>query len=631
MSHSDVRGNGTPFAAFLEPLLFLLSTGASAVLFFFVSPFAGQVLWEITLFAGIALSGWRILRQAFEGRIGVDVIAISAMAVSALLGQWIAGNIILLMLSGGEALERYAAQRARRHLTHLLSGLPTVAHRKTARGLTDISVEEVELEDTLVVKPGEIVPVDGVISHGSSTIDESLLTGEPLAVDKGVHDRVLGGSVNQSGLLEMRATAVAGGSQYQRIVVLVREAERNKAPFVRLADRYSLMFTLVTFSLAVAAWLLSGDSLRALAVLVVATPCPLILATPIAILSGMSRAARDGVIMRSGGALETLARVRAFVFDKTGTLTFGSPAIKNIVSFGVPETDVLRIAASLDQASSHVLARVLVTYASAHQVDLSFPKQFKEIIGKGVQGVVDGKTYTFGRVSFLEEHGLRIPADALAENEKRKEKGLRTVYLADQKKAIGGVTFADTIRPGLKPFFQSLAGSGVQKVEMLTGDKKTVAEDIGKKIGIRSVKGECLPEDKVHEIRKLQKQYEAVAMVGDGVNDAPALAVADVGIAMGANGSGVAAESADIVITVDDVTRTGDALSIARQTMKIAKTGIFLGIGLSFLLMILAALGFLPPVYGAVAQEIVDIIVILQALRLSGASSPREIPVMMGV
>ncbi len=571
------------------------------------------------LVGGILFSAWKIVREAMEGRVGVDVIAISAMIVSALLGQWIAGVIVLLMLASGEALEVYASHRARRHLTNLLSGVPVIAHRKKGNALIDIDVTAVIAGDLLFVKPGEIVPVDGIIVKGSSSLDEALLTGEPLSVDKGAHDRVLGGSVNQSGSFDMRATTVSAKSQYQRMVALVREAEQKKAPFVRLADEYSLLFTIVTFAIAGSAWLWTGNPLRALAVLVVATPCPLILATPIAILSGISRAARRGIIMRSGGALESLARSKAFVFDKTGTLTFGTPSIRRVMSFGeLSQADVLRLGASLDQSSAHVLARELVTYAAARGAALSFPASFKEVIGKGVDGRIEGERYFFGRASFLEEHGISVPADILRKNEVGKSKGLRAVYLANQHQLLGAVIFSDTMRPGLKEFFHALGTEGAKRIEMLTGDKKTVAKELGKRIGLSHIKAECLPEDKVKQIKKLHHAFSSVAMVGDGVNDAPALATADVGIAMGANGSAVASESADIVITVDDVTRTVDAFRIAHETMNIAKTGIFLGIGLSFVLMAIAALGQLPPVYGAVAQEGVDILVILQALRMTG-------------
>lgn len=618
MSNEDAQGQSLFFEVFFEPLVFLIGILLAGFVSFSISSAFAQIILAFFLYGGIALSGWRIIREAMQGRVGVDVIAISAMGVSAILGQWLAGIIILLMLSGGEALEAYASRRARRHLTNLLSGTPTIAHRKKGQRLSDIDVEQVAVGDVLVVKPGEIVPVDGVIASGATSIDEALLTGESLAVDKGVNDRVLGGSVNQNGLFEMRVTTMAAGSQYQRMVALVHEAEKRKAPLVRLADRYSFLFTVITFLMAALAWLVSYDPIRALAVLVVATPCPLILATPIAILSGMSRAAQRGIIMRGGGALEVLARVKAFIFDKTGTLTFGSPMIRRVSSFGVSGDEVLRLAASLDQGSSHVLARVLVTYAKQRSITLSFPDSFQEAIGKGVEGMIGGRRYFFGRVSYLKEQGADVPEALLRANRVNRTKGVRTVYLADDARVIGTIAFSDTLRPGLRPFFQSLRSSGAQRIEMLTGDSESVAKDLGKKIGVGHMRAECLPEDKVTEIQKLQKKYQVVAMIGDGVNDAPALATADVGIAMGANGSGAASESADIVITVDDVTRVSDAFEISRQTIRIAKTGIFLGMGLSMVLMVVAAAGYLPPVYGAIAQEVVDVVVIIQALRLSG-------------
>ncbi len=574
-------------------------------------------MFALILWIGIGCSAIRAARDFIRGRVGVDVIALCAMLVAALLHQWIAGSVILAMLLGGEALEAYASHRARRHLTHLLRGLPTIAHRRHGRGLQDVPVEQVAPHDILIVKPGESIPVDGVILTGSASVNESLLTGEPLPIYKNPHDHVIGGSINQDGLLEMHATHGAQESQYQRIVALVRAAEENHAPIVRLADQYSLLFTCVTFALAGLAWFISRDPTRALAVLVVATPCPLILATPIAILSGMSRAAKRGIIIRNGEAFELLARANVFLLDKTGTLTFGTPSIKEVLVFDTMQQDIVRIAASLDQGSSHVLARQLVAYAKKHRHKLAFPTHFKETIGKGVAGTLDHHTYLFGRLSFLHEHDCTIPAAIREEDSGRKNQGLRAVYLAEGKRLIGGIVFADTLRPNIKPFLHELTNSGVQHIELLTGDKQAVADTIGRKIGIDSIRAECLPKDKLRSVRAWQTKGFTVAMLGDGLNDAPALAGADVGIAMGANGSAAASDAADVIITVDNVSRVTEARLIAQQSMHVAKNGILIGIGLSCAMMVIAAAGCLSPVPGAIAQEAVDIIVIVHALRFS--------------
>ncbi len=616
MSESYLRRMKRFFGIFRTSILCGVGLLCAGVLYALGWSFVGSIVLRGLLIIGMMWSVWGIIENIRAGRSGMDVIALTAMAGAFWLQQWTAGMVILLMLSSGEALEAFASQRARRHLEGLFASAPTIAHRKRGDTLEDISADEVKIGDVLLVKPGEIIPVDGVIVSGSSTIDESRLTGEPLAAEKGTHERVLGGSVNQDGVIEISATVAAEASQYRRMVSLVREAEQHKAPVVRLADRYSLVFTAITFFLAAVAWFLSHDSLRPLAVLVVATPCPLILATPIAFLSGMSRAAGRGIIMKSGAALETLARAKAFIFDKTGTLTFGTPMVRDVVAYKVTSQEVVRIAASLDQCSSHVLARAITGYAKEQQIPLVFPHTCTEVIGKGVQGSIDDQACLLGRLSFLQEQGVVIPPAVLAKDAEQKQGGIRTIYVARNAKLIGGILFSDTIRPGLKELFASLRAAGIEQIELLTGDKTVVAQELGRHVGIQKIWAECLPEDKLKEIQRMKKKYGSVVMVGDGVNDAPALATANIGIAMGANGSGIASETADIVITVDEVRRVKDAFDIARRTMRVATTGMGVGIGLSILLMGVAAAGYLPPTYGAIAQEVVDVIVILNALRV---------------
>lgn len=564
------------------------------------------LLGSLPLFVEIARS---ILRRQF----GVDLIALVAIASSLAFGEYLAGTVILLMLSGGEALESFAIHRARRDLTRLLERAPVRAHRREGETVRDVAVEQIRVGDIIVVRRGDSVPVDGIVVQGSSMVDESALTGEALPIAKSVGAEVMSGSISKDGVLEIRAVRVSSESKYQRIVTLVREAEDKKAPFVRLADRYSVWFTAITFVMASGAWILSGDPVRGLAVLVVATPCPLILATPIAFAAGISRCARRGIIVKNGGALEKLGEAKTLVFDKTGTLTLGSPAVSNVTASSGSSDDVLRIAASLEQFSGHVLARSVVSVAKAKNLQLGIPKNFQEVLGEGVLGEIGGKTYMFGRREFIHAHGIALPSAP-----DHTEHDTMTVLLADERKAIGSVSFTDHVRPGVRALFTHISDLAIKHVVMLTGDKRETALRIGSAVGIpaASIRAEMLPEDKLEEVERLKRQFPPVIMVGDGVNDAPAIMAADVGIAMGAHGGGESSEAGDVVIMVDKIERVGEALIIARRVMHIALQSISVGIGLSIGLMILAAFGYIPPVYGAMAQEVVDVVVILNALRV---------------
>ena len=572
----------------------------------------------VTLIIGTLPLVYRIGKDLWAKHFGVDLIAITAIVGAFFLHQYLAGAVIVLMLSGGEALEVYALGRARKELSALVSNAPSVAHIKKPDGLVDVAASEVKVGDLIVLKPGEAAPVDGLVLEGISEVDESALTGESLPRAKTPGSLVLSGSINKENPLELKTVRVAAESKYEQIIKLVKEAAESRAPVVRLADRYSIWFTVVTFVLATASWLMSHDPIRLLAVLVVATPCPLILATPIAIMSGISRSASRGIIVKNGGALETLADINAFIFDKTGTLTLGEPKVEQVNANSVTEKEVLRIAASLDQVSTHILARSVVNFArKAGGVVLDFPKDFRENFGEGVSGVIDGKKYLFGKLSFLEKNGIAIPPEILERHEQRQNAGKIAVYLGAEGKLLGSIILADEIRPEIKKMISDIHRQGVKQMVMLTGDKKNVADRIAGELGLDDIHAECLPDQKMAEIKDHQKQFGKVAMVGDGVNDAPALAAADVGIALGGHGSTASASAGDIVITLDNLERVGEALAIAKRTLMIAKQSIFVGIGFSVVLMIIAALGYIVPVYGAILQEVLDVLVILNALRVN--------------
>jgi heavy metal translocating P-type ATPase len=567
------------------------------------------VIGSLPLFLDILTSIWR-------KHFGVDLIALVAIVGSIAFGEYLAGSVILLMLSGGEALETFAIRRARKSLAALVANAPVIAHLRSGSSIIDVPVEQVNPHNVIVVRRGEVVPVDGVITQGSAMVDESMLTGEPLPLMKATGNEVMSGSVATDGVLEITALRRSTDSKYQKIIRLVREAEAKKAPFVRLADRYSVWFTVVAFGLAAFAWISSGDSVRALAVLVVATPCPLILATPIAFASGISKAAARGIIVRHGGVFEKLGEARSLLFDKTGTLTLGTPRVQEVVSVGGTKDDVLRIAASLEQLSAHILARSLTRAAHEKKLALSMPQNFQEHLGSGVRGEIAGRTYMLGSHDFLSQHRVSLPLGVVPRP--REDGNEIIVYLSDDRRVLGAIRFADEIRPGVKELFRMVQSFGLRKVVMITGDHRDAAIKVAEEIGIapKYVVAEALPEDKVFEVDRMKKSDGPVVMVGDGVNDAPALTAADVGIALGSHGSSATSEAGDIVIMVDRIERVGESIAIARRVLGIAKESIFIGIGLSLLLMVLAAFGFIRPVVGALLQEVIDVLVILNALRV---------------
>ncbi|MEI6280805.1 MAG: heavy metal translocating P-type ATPase [bacterium] len=576
-------------------------------------------VWFITLIIGSLPFIYRVAKSIIHGKFGVDVIAIVAIFASFWAGQYLAGVVILLMLSGGEALEAFAQARAKKELTQLLDKAPAFAHiKENSKKLREISVDEVKIGDILVIKPGEVVPVDGVVVDGISNLDEAVITGESLPVEKRPGSMVYSGSVNEERVLEVRAIKNSFDSKYQIIVKLVKEAQDTESPVVRLADRYALFFNIITFILVGVTWFLFKDPVRVLAVLVVASPCPLILATPIAMISGISRAASRGIIIKNGTALEKLGEVKGLVFDKTGTLTLGVPEVVAPVSASkLSEDEVLRISVSVDQLSAHIFARSLIQHAQKKSLELDYPENFEEFFGEGVKAKLKGQTYFFGKLKYISNQNIIINKDIEKAHQVFQQQGKTAVYLSDDKNLLGYIIFADIVRPETKAMFESIKEHGVPRLVMLTGDKESVAANIANSIGITEFKAELLPEQKVEWLKKIQAEYGPMAMIGDGVNDAPALAVASVGIAMASHGATAASETGEVVIMVNNMHRVHDVLHIAQSSMKLAKQGIFFGMGASVILMIFALFGHITPVFGAIMQEILDVVVILNALRLN--------------
>jgi heavy metal translocating P-type ATPase len=540
-----------------------------------------------------------------------------AIAAALLLGQPLAGLIVVLMQTGGEALERFAEGRASRAVRELEAAAPRQAHRLTPAGVEDISAESVVVDDVLLVRPGELLVCDAVVLDGHSHVDAARLTGEPVPVTAAAGVRLLSGSLNLDGPLTVRVTAPASESQYARIVELVRTAQASKSPLQRMADRYAVWFTPLTLLVCIAVYLLTRDPVRLLAVLLVATPCPLILATPVAIVGGINRAAHRGILFRHGTALEHLARITVAVFDKTGTLTIGRPQVARVLAAPPYSMDeVLRLASAIEHGSSHLLARTLVEEASARGLIVPMAHSVTESPGEGVTGEVDHRRITVGGWAFVArlhpeaEPGLR---GALAAT---KGAGLRA-YIAVDGRGAGVIEYADRLRTAMPEFIADLRRFGTRRVILLSGDDQANATSVGRAAGVDEAHGELLPAQKVAFVQRLVKEGERVLMVGDGTNDAPALSSATVGVALASGGGGIAAEAADAVILADDPTRLAEAIAISRRSLRLARQSIWAGLGLSGLAMLAASLGYIPPTAGALLQEAIDVLVIVNALRAS--------------
>ena len=563
---------------------------------------------------------WRTLRGALRGHFATDIVATLAIVAAVALREPIAGLVVVLMQTGGEMLERYAARRASRALHELEDASPQHAHRLVGDRVDDIRAEDVRPGDILLIRPGELVPADGAVVDGRSWIDASRLTGESVPLDVAPGAPLMSGSINGDHPITMRATALASESEYARVVELVRSAQASKAPLQRLADRYAVWFTPLTLAVCVIAFAVSQDWMRVLAVLVVATPCPLILATPVAIVGGINHAAKHGIIVRQGGALEALARVNVAIFDKTGTITIGRPEANRVVA--MPPFDratVLQLAAGVEQGSGHLLARSIVDAARRENPNLLLAaSDVEEVPGRGVAGVVQGRRVMVGSAALVAEHGGA--EDAMRALERSDGRGtttkLRSFVLVDGEVA-GAIEYADVIRPGVARTFERLRRLGVGRTLLLSGDDSAYVASVADEVGIREARGNLLPQDKVREVERLEAEGAAVLMVGDGVNDAPALSRADVGVALASHGRGIASESADVVLLKDDVAGVADAIEIGRKTMHVARQSILVGLGLSGIAMGFAAFGFIAPVVGALIQEAIDVTVIVNALRTS--------------
>ncbi len=558
---------------------------------------------------------WTTARGVLAGRFAADLVATLAIIGAAALGQPMPGLVVVLMQTGGEALERYAEGRASSAVRELEAAAPRQAHRLDSAGRTvDVPASAVRPGDLLLVRPGELIPADGVVEAGRSDVNAARLTGEPMPVPAAPGTALLSGAINGEGPLTLRATALAAESEYARIVELVRSAQASKAPLQRAADRYAVWFTPVTLAVCAVAWLASGDPSRVLAVLVVATPCPLILAAPVAIVGGINRAARRSIIFRHGPALEQIGAATVVVFDKTGTMTVGRPEVATVLPAAPFDgRELLRLAGAVEHGSGHLLARTLHA-AAARAGPLPVASALIEAAGAGVTGTVEGHEVTVGGWSYVT--GRQPGAAATLGALRPRPHGLRA-YVTVDGAAAGIVEYADAIRPGAAELVTELHQAGVRRVLLLSGDAPENVAHVAGLVGIDEARGGLLPQDKATIVAELVKAGETVVMVGDGVNDAPALTAATVGVALPSGGGGIAAEAADAVLLLDDPRRLLDAVAISRRTLRIAKQSMTLGLALSGAAMIVAAAGYIAPAIGALLQEVIDIAAILNALRAS--------------
>lgn len=554
----------------------------------------------------------QIVASLRKGDVGLDVVAALSMSAALIFGEPLAANVVALMYAGGQLLEKFAEGRARREMTALLGRVAHTAMRIREGVVAEVLISSIVPGDRLLIRQGEVLPVDGRVADSVAVLDLSALTGESIPKRIAVGGEALSGSTSAGSPFDLIASRPAAESTYASIVRLVEAAQSSKSPMVRLADRYALWFLALTVVMAAAAWLATGDPIRALSVLVVATPCPLILAVPVAIISGMSRTAKIGVMVKGGAVLEALSRIRTAVLDKTGTLTHGEATVTEIMTAeGFAEADVLRLSAGLDQASSHVVAAALVGEALRRGIGLSVPSMVVELPGTGIEGKVDGHSVVVGGSRFVEARCAPLDTKVLRAG---LVSGSMTVSVAIDNRFAGVIALHDTVRTDAKAVLTALRSAGVARIVLASGDRLDIATVVGKELGVDEVLGDLTAEAKVEAVRR-EASSGPVMMVGDGVNDAPALAAASVGVAMGARGTAASSEAAGVVLLVDELAPLAKAMLIAKRTLRIAIESVVVGLGLSVAAMIAAALGYLPPVQGALLQEVIDVAVILNALR----------------
>lgn len=596
----------------------------------------GNWVWFIVLIIGGIPIIFETIKGLLHGRFASDIVATLAIITAITTNEAFPGVIIVIMQSGGKALEDYAFRKATNSLDELMARSPKIAHKKiNDQKVEDVDVKEIQIGDHLIIRPGDLIPIDGVVISYNAQIDESSITGEPLSKSKRSGDEVFSGTINTGNAFEIKATKISEESQYSKIVKIVQKAREEKSPIQRIADKYALLFTPITLAICGLGWIITQNPQTILAILVVATPCPLIFATPVAIISGINKAAKQNIIVKSGEAIEQMGRTQVVVFDKTGTITYGTPIVEDIIllnkfkkdnydkDFEYTVDDILFRSAAVEQMSSHPSAQAITNAGKEKFTNLPLPVNFYEESGLGVKGYINGEFILIGSPAFIESQSNKNSiSDSSNQNNdllkiimELQKKGKMVIVVNINGKNSGLIILSDKIRNGVVTMIQNLSKSGIKETIMLTGDSIINAQSISDQVAVNDFKYDLLPEDKVNEVQKLKEKYGNVIMVGDGINDAPALTTATIGIAMGAKGTAISAEAADVVLLVDDITKVFNIIQISKRTISIVKQSILIGMGLSFLLMIFASFGLIPPSIGALLQESLDIGVILNALR----------------
>lgn len=575
--------------------------------------------WLTVIISGIPLlylAVWRIIYNPGISKISSALLITVAMIAAIIIGDLFAAGEVAFIMALGAILEDMTTNRAKKGLKKLISLAPTQGRRITDGKKEMIPAEEIRRDDILRILPGETIPVDGIIVSGETSVDQSIMTGESLPVDKNVGDEVFCGTINRFGAIDIRATKVGEDSSLQKLIRMVQEAEDKKAPMARIADKCASWLVPVAMIIAIVAGIVTQDIVRAVTVLVVFCPCALVLATPTAIMAAIGQATKHGVIIKSGEALEKMGKVDTIAFDKTGTLTYGKLEVSDIISFedGTGEKELLSLAASAEAKSEHPLGKAIVRCAKDKGVEIIESDSFKMTTGKGIYAEVSGRGLFCGNEKFLTENSVSISAEITAKLEELRAQGKASILVADGKSCIGIVALSDVLRPEAAEMVSKLNGMNTSSV-LLTGDNKMTADYFASQVGISEIRAELLPEQKVENIVSLQNERK-VCMIGDGVNDAPALKTADVGVAMGSMGSDIAVEAADIALMSDDISKIPYLKRLSNATVKTIKFSITLSMCINFLAVALSVLGVLNPTTGALVHNAGSCFVVLIAALL---------------